>query len=81
MGFIEHCCPAANEHFGSKMDSAFLTFYKLGQLIHLFESTRSNWVYCMCQLPLAYKPMDIEIPQAVFPDIVFEAVVRIPYDM
>ncbi|TYG64710.1 hypothetical protein ES288_D06G129600v1 [Gossypium darwinii] len=30
---------------------------------------------------LANKPMDIEVPQAVLPDIVFEAVVRIPYDM
>ncbi|CAN6440844.1 unnamed protein product [Victoria cruziana] len=26
-------------------------------------------------------PVDIEVPQAVLPDIVFEAVVRIPYDM
>ncbi|XP_062165158.1 cytochrome f [Alnus glutinosa] len=30
---------------------------------------------------LANKPMDIEVPQAVLPDTVFEAVVRIPYDM
>ncbi|KAK8292413.1 hypothetical protein V6Z12_D06G121400 [Gossypium hirsutum] len=30
---------------------------------------------------LANKPMDIEVPQAVLPDIVFEVVVRIPYDM
>nr|WAP90977.1 cytochrome f [Peraxilla colensoi]WAP91145.1 cytochrome f [Peraxilla colensoi] len=29
---------------------------------------------------LANKPVDIEIPQAVLPDTVFEAVVRIPYD-
>ncbi|KAB2040564.1 hypothetical protein ES319_D02G092700v1, partial [Gossypium barbadense] len=27
------------------------------------------------------KPMDIEVPQAVLPDTVFEAIVRIPYDM
>ncbi|PWA59310.1 hypothetical protein CTI12_AA393320 [Artemisia annua] len=27
------------------------------------------------------KPVDIEVPQAVLPDTVFEAVVRIPYDM
>lgn len=78
---IEHFSPTANEHFGSKMDSAFLTFNKLGQQIHLFESTRSNWVYCMCRLSLAYKPMDSEIPQAVLPNIVFEAFVGIPYDM
>ncbi|TYI97213.1 hypothetical protein E1A91_D01G127300v1 [Gossypium mustelinum] len=30
---------------------------------------------------LANKPLDIEVPQAVLPDTVFEAVVRIPYDM
>ncbi|KAL5644223.1 hypothetical protein ACJX0J_003014, partial [Zea mays] len=27
------------------------------------------------------KPVDIEVPQAVLPDTVFEAVLRIPYDM
>ncbi|KAH0851476.1 hypothetical protein HID58_094725, partial [Brassica napus] len=30
---------------------------------------------------LASKPVDIEVPQAVLPDTVFEAVVKIPYDM
>uniref|UniRef100_A0A6N2NJ38 Cytochrome f large domain-containing protein n=1 Tax=Salix viminalis TaxID=40686 RepID=A0A6N2NJ38_SALVM len=30
---------------------------------------------------LANKPVGIEVPQAVLPDTVFEAVVRIPYDM
>ncbi|PWA69498.1 component of cytochrome b6/f complex, chloroplast [Artemisia annua] len=30
---------------------------------------------------LANKPVDIEVPQAVLPDTVFEVVVRIPYDM
>jgi apocytochrome f len=30
---------------------------------------------------LAQKPVDIEVPQAVLPDSVFEAVVKIPYDM
>ncbi|MGI4673538.1 hypothetical protein ACR2XN_29165, partial [Klebsiella pneumoniae] len=29
----------------------------------------------------ANKPVDIEVPQTVLPDTVFEAVVRIPYDM
>ncbi|XP_059623147.1 agamous-like MADS-box protein AGL82 [Cornus florida] len=29
----------------------------------------------------ANKPVDIEVPQAVLPDTVFEAVARIPYDM
>ncbi|QCD81804.1 apocytochrome f [Vigna unguiculata] len=36
-------------------------------------------VYANCHL--ANKAVDIEVPQAVLPDIVFEAVVRIPYDM
>nr|YP_009517917.1 component of cytochrome b6/f complex [Anemone trullifolia]AXP20324.1 component of cytochrome b6/f complex [Anemone trullifolia] len=30
---------------------------------------------------LANKPVDIEVPQAVLPDTVFEAVVKIPYDI
>nr|YP_010549006.1 cytochrome f [Sporobolus virginicus]UYL25244.1 cytochrome f [Sporobolus virginicus] len=30
---------------------------------------------------LANKPVDIEVPQTVLPDTVFEAVLRIPYDM
>jgi apocytochrome f len=30
---------------------------------------------------LAQKPVDIEVPQAVFPDTVFEATVKIPYDL
>jgi apocytochrome f len=29
---------------------------------------------------LAQKPVDLEVPQAVLPDTVFEAIVRIPYD-
>ena len=29
---------------------------------------------------LAEKPVDIELPQAVFPDSVFEANIQIPYD-
>lgn len=29
---------------------------------------------------LAKKPIDIEVPQSVLPDTVFEAVVKIPYD-
>ncbi|KAF0928221.1 hypothetical protein E2562_038461, partial [Oryza meyeriana var. granulata] len=30
---------------------------------------------------LANKPVDIEVPQTVLPDTVFEAMLRIPYDM
>ena len=29
---------------------------------------------------LAQKPVEIEVPQSVLPDTVFEAVVKIPYD-
>jgi apocytochrome f len=29
---------------------------------------------------LAQKPVDIEVPQSVLPDSIFEAVVKIPYD-
>jgi len=29
---------------------------------------------------LAKKPVDIEVPQSILPDTVFEAVVKIPYD-
>ena len=29
---------------------------------------------------LAQKPVELEVPQAVLPDTVFEAVVKIPYD-
>jgi len=30
---------------------------------------------------LAKKPVDIEVPQSILPNTVFEAVVKIPYDM
>ena len=30
---------------------------------------------------LAKKPVDLEIPQSVLPNTVFEAVVKIPYDL
>ena len=30
---------------------------------------------------LAQKPVEIEVPQAVLPDTVFEAVVKIPYEI
>ncbi|KAL0382994.1 UNVERIFIED_CONTAM: Cytochrome f [Sesamum calycinum] len=34
----------------------------------------------MGQLPFSYKPVDIEVQQAILPDTVFQAVVRIPCD-
>ncbi|MBA0755850.1 hypothetical protein Gogos_022340, partial [Gossypium gossypioides] len=45
------------------------------------KSTRSNWAYCSANCHLANKPVDIQVTQAVLPNVVFEAVVRIPYDM
>ncbi|KAJ6806322.1 cytochrome f [Iris pallida] len=36
-------------------------------------------VFANCHL--ANKHVDIEVPQTVLPDTVFEAIVRIPYDM
>jgi apocytochrome f len=30
---------------------------------------------------LAKKPVDIEVPQSVLPNTIFESVVKIPYDM
>jgi hypothetical protein len=35
----------------------------------------------LCQLSLAAKLTEVEIPQSVKPDTVFEAVVKIPYDL
>ncbi|PPR83762.1 hypothetical protein GOBAR_AA36951 [Gossypium barbadense] len=46
-------------------------------LINLGDDERIVCANCH----LANKPVDIEVPQAVLPDTVFEAVVRIPYDM
>ncbi|XLR69361.1 hypothetical protein S83_020033, partial [Arachis hypogaea] len=43
----------------------------------LYSSSRIVCANCH----LANKPVDIEVPQTVLPDTVFEAVVRIPYDM
>ncbi|KAL9419567.1 hypothetical protein AB3S75_037350 [Citrus x aurantiifolia] len=47
-----------------------------------FENPREATGHIVCaNCHLANKPVDIEVPQAVLPDTVFEAVVRIPYDM
>ena len=47
-----------------------------------FENPREATGRIVCaNCHLANKPVDIEVPQAVLPDTVFEAVVRIPYDM
>ncbi|KAK4721725.1 hypothetical protein R3W88_011958 [Solanum pinnatisectum] len=47
-----------------------------------YENPREATGHIVCaNCHLANKPVEIEVPQAVLPDTVFEAVVRIPYDM
>jgi apocytochrome f len=47
-----------------------------------YESPREATGRIVCaNCHLAKKPVDIEVPQAVLPDTVFEAVVKIPYDL
>nr|AUT83468.1 cytochrome f [Carex pallescens] len=47
-----------------------------------YENPRETTGRIVCaNCHLANKPVEIEVPQAVFPDTVFEAIVRIPYDM
>jgi apocytochrome f len=46
-----------------------------------YETPREKTGRIVCaNCHLAQKPVDIEVPQAVLPDSVFEAVVEIPYD-
>jgi apocytochrome f len=46
-----------------------------------YENPREKTGRIVCaNCHLAQKPVDIEVPQAVLPDSVFEAVVEIPYD-
>ncbi|KAG8363838.1 hypothetical protein BUALT_Bualt19G0063900 [Buddleja alternifolia] len=54
-------------------------FYLLTK--HGYENPREATGRIICaNCHLANKPVDIEVPQTVLPDIVFEAIVRIPYD-
>ena len=47
-----------------------------------YESPREATGRIVCaNCHLAQKPVEIEVPQAVLPDTVFEAVVSIPYDL
>merc|ERR1712170_183145 len=46
-----------------------------------YESPREATGRIVCaNCHLAQKPVEIEVPQAVLPDTVFEAVVSVPYD-
>nr|TKS05974.1 hypothetical protein D5086_0000127730 [Populus alba] len=56
--------------------------YFLRVPIEGYENPREATGRIVCaNCHLANKPVGIEVPQAVLPDTVFEAVVRIPYDM
>ncbi|KAJ4789775.1 Cytochrome f [Rhynchospora pubera] len=47
-----------------------------------YENPRETTGRIVCaNCHLANKPVEIEVPQAVLPDTLFEAIVRIPYDM
>jgi apocytochrome f len=60
----------------SESASAYPVFAQQG-----YENPREATGRIVCaNCHLAQKPVDIEVPQAVLPDSVFEAVVKIPYD-
>ncbi|KAL2224623.1 UNVERIFIED_CONTAM: Cytochrome f [Sesamum indicum] len=60
----------------TSISSAYPIFAQQG-----YENPREATGRIVCaNCHLANKPVDIEVPQAVLPDTVFEAVVRIPYD-
>nr|YP_010692392.1 cytochrome f [Juncus validus]UZM11354.1 cytochrome f [Juncus validus] len=47
-----------------------------------YENPRETTGRIVCaNCHLANKPVEIEVPQAVLPDTVFEAIIRIPYDI
>jgi len=61
---------------GVSESSAYPIFAQQG-----YENPREATGRLVCaNCHLAQKPVDIEVPQAVLPDSVFEAVVKIPYD-
>nr|ULQ68567.1 cytochrome f [Xyris capensis] len=61
---------------GASISNAYPIFAQQG-----YENPREATGRIVCaNCHLANKPVDIEVPQAVLPDTVFEAVVRIPYD-
>ena len=62
---------------GAPISNAYPIFAQQG-----YENPREVTGRIVCaNCHLANKLVDIEVPQVVLPDIVFEAVVRIPYDM
>ncbi|GKA62640.1 cytochrome f [Tanacetum coccineum] len=80
-GFVKHT------YEGLKLSVEVVQFdtARIGFLLLVtsgYENPREATGRIVCaNCHLANKPVDIEVPQAVLPDTVFEAVVRIPYDM
>ncbi|MCE3216905.1 hypothetical protein HAX54_009174, partial [Datura stramonium] len=61
----------------TSISSAYPIFAQQG-----YENPREATRHIVCaNFHLANKPMEIEVPQAVLYDTVFEAVFQIPYDM
>ncbi|PHT26956.1 Cytochrome f [Capsicum baccatum] len=61
----------------TSISSAYPIFAQQG-----YENPREATGHIVCSnCHLANKPIEIEVPQAVLPDTVFEVVVQIPYDM
>jgi len=62
--------------FGTESVSAYPIYAQQG-----YENPREATGRIVCaNCHLAQKPVEIEVPQAVLPNTVFEAVVKIPYD-
>merc|ERR1711972_357649 len=78
-----------------KFRSAFLIFGIIATIIfpkvsfaypvfaqNAYENPREATGRIVCaNCHLAQKPVEIEVPQAILPDTVFEAVVSVPYDI
>jgi apocytochrome f len=47
----------------------------------LFESTCSQWKTSLCKLSFKSKAIEVEAPQAVLPNSVFEVAIKVPYDV
>ncbi|MBA0809703.1 hypothetical protein Gohar_025333, partial [Gossypium harknessii] len=62
-----------------KESLSFISVFALESPLFIFCFWTGSIVCANCHL--ANIPMHIEVPQAILPDTVFEAVVRISYDM
>jgi len=78
--------PVTSSDSSSFLNSGSLSFGGIAQAYPIYaqqgyESPREATGRIVCaNCHLAQKPVEIEVPQAVLPDTVFEAVVKIPYD-